>query len=89
VSGNGGVAAGAVAVTANLTVTQQSNAGFVSVGPTINASTVFSNLNFPTGDDRANGVTVPLTNDGKVQLVYGTPGVGNIQLILDVNGYFQ
>lgn len=89
VSGNGGVAAGAVAITANLTVTVQTNAGFVSVGPSINASTVFSNLNFPTGDARANGVTVPLTTDGKVQLVYGPPGVGSTQLILDVNGYFK
>jgi hypothetical protein len=86
----GVVPAGALAITANLTVAAQSKAGFVSVGPTIDASTPFSNLNYPYGDVRANGLTTPLTSGGTVQLVIGPPGAngGSAQLILDVSGYF-
>jgi hypothetical protein len=87
----GVVPAGALAITANLTVAGQTKAGFVSVGPTIDASTPFSNLNYPYGDIRANGLTTPLTSGGTVQLVIGPPGAGggSAQLILDVTGYFQ
>lgn len=86
--GNGGVPSGAVAITANLTVTQQRDRGVASIGPTIDLNSPFSNLNFPAGDNRANGICVPLTGDGKVQLVLG-PSTGAAHLILDVNGYFQ
>jgi hypothetical protein len=86
--GTGGVPSGAVAITANLTVTQQQYGGVASVGPVIDLSSPFSNLNFPAGDNRANGVCVPLTSDGKVSFVLG-PSTGAAHLLLDVNGYFQ
>ena len=80
-----------MAITANLTVTGQSAAGFAALGPTINASTNFSNLNFPVGDNRANGATVPLlTPGGSIQLIYVAAGSGRTaQLILDVTGYYM
>jgi hypothetical protein len=87
--GAGGVPTGAVALTANLTVTQQAKPGFVAIGPIIDASTPFSNLNYPVGDDRANGVTTPPTGEGTVQLVVGASAGGSAQLILDVSGYFK
>jgi hypothetical protein len=88
VTGHGGVASGAVAIAGNLTVTGQTSGGFAALGPSIDASTNFSNLNFPTGDARANGVTVPLSVDGKVDLIYVAPAGRITHLILDVTGYY-
>lgn len=88
VVGTGGVQSGAIGITANLTVTQQTQLGYAAIGPTISSSP-FSNLNFPLADDRANGVSVPLASNGTVQLVVGVDSSKRAQLILDVNGYFQ
>jgi hypothetical protein len=73
VSGNGGVAAGATAVTGNLTVTQQSNLGFLFIGPAAMNNPTSSTLNFPVGDDRANGVTVALGTGGTLSVTYAAP----------------
>jgi len=89
VSGSGGVPGGALAVAANLTVTGQSYGGYASIGPSVAASSLFSNINFPISDNRANGVIVPMTGDGEVQLLYGAPAGQTTQLILDVCGYFK
>jgi len=89
VTGFGGVPSGAVAITGNLTVTQQNSVGFAAVGPTIDASTNFSNLNFPIRDDRANGVTVPLTGGGSLDVIFVAPTNGRrAELLLDVTGYY-
>ena len=64
VGGAGGVPAGAVAVTGNLTVVGQSRAGYVSLDPDARRDADTSTINFPLGDTRANGVTVPLSGDG-------------------------
>jgi hypothetical protein len=82
------VASGAVAVAANLTVTDQNGGGFAAVGPVINSSTPFSNLNFPTRDVRANGVTVPLASNGSLEIVYASAAGRVAQLLLDVTGYY-
>jgi hypothetical protein len=89
VSGAGGVPAGASAITANLTVTQQTKGGFAAAGPAVDPSTPFSNLNFPVGDNRANGLVVPLATDGSLQLVYGSSDGSTTALILDVTGYYK
>jgi hypothetical protein len=89
VAGHGGVPAGAVAITANLTVTSQTFGGFAAVGPTIDASTNFSNLNFPVRDNRANGVTVPLAKKGTLALIYVAPAGQTANLLLDVTGYYM
>ncbi|MGD0018888.1 MAG: hypothetical protein ABSD62_06495 [Candidatus Limnocylindrales bacterium] len=86
---------GAVAITGNLTVTQQTSGGFAAVGPTIDASTNFSNLNFPVRDDRANGVTVPLSyargdGSGRLDVIFVTVAPGpKAHLLLDVTGYYM
>jgi hypothetical protein len=80
------VPADAVAITGNLTVTGQTAAGFVSVTPTAQGTPSTSSLNFPSGDTRANNVTVPLGPDGRVHVVY--QGSGAVHAILDVTGYF-
>ena len=86
----GSVPAGATAITGNLTVTQQSAAGYLSVSPDApptNPAT--SNLNFPVSDNRANGLFAPLDVDGALWIVYKSGAVGaKTQVILDVTGYF-
>lgn len=85
--GSTSVPADAVAVTGNLTVTDQTAGGYLSLTPTAQADPATSTLNFPTGDTRANGVTVPLGSDGRAWAVY--KGAGRAHAILDVTGYFR
>jgi hypothetical protein len=87
--GHWGVPEGAKAVTANLTVTGQTKGGFVSITPTPVASPTTSTINFPLGETRANGVTVPLNVSGDMSLVYRASSGKKTHLILDVTGYFE
>lgn len=88
VAGRGGVPLGAVAVTGNLTITAQTSAGWVAIGPAMTPAPGISALNAPRGDNRAASVTIPLAGDGTLGAVYGaTPGA-TTQLVFDVTGYF-
>jgi PKD repeat protein len=90
VGGTPGIPANAVAITANLTVTDQTRRGFLSITPIANANPNTSSLNFPLGDIRANGVTVPLTGSpGTLWIVYKNGlTTGSTHVLLDVTGYF-
>ncbi len=46
-------------------------------------------LNFPLGDTRANGVTLPLNAGGRSWFVYKAPPGKLTHLILDLSGYFD
>ena len=88
--GTTGVPATATAVTGNLTVTGQSNAGFVFLGPSPTSSPTSSTLNFPVGDTRANAVTVQLGSGGNLSAVYKSSTAGaTTHLFLDITGYFD
>lgn len=87
VNGRGGIPADAIAVTGNLTVANQSKAGYISIGPTAAKLGTTSSLNFPVGDIRANGVTLPVDLNGQLSAVYKASS-GTTNLILDVTGYF-
>ena len=89
VAGTASVPSNAIAVTGNLTVTGQTSAGYVTLGPTVAATPDFSTINFPRGDDRPNGVTVALAGDGTLAAVFvGSTGSSATQLVFDVSGYF-
>jgi hypothetical protein len=88
VTGLGGVPGNATAVTGNLTVTAQSTAGYVFLGPTPNPAPASSTLNFPLGDSRANGVTVALGAGGTLSATYLAPAGASTHLVFDVTGYF-
>jgi hypothetical protein len=90
VRGHGGVPSNATAVTGNLTVTQASSMGFLYIGPNSMNDPTSSTLNFPAGDDRANGVTVALSPDGKLYVTYAAPvkNTPTAHAIFDVTGYF-
>jgi serine protease inhibitor ecotin len=89
VSGRGGVSGNSVAVTGNLTVTSQTSLGYLYIGPGAVNNPTSSTLNFPKGDDRANGVAVALGAGGTLSITYAAPTSGPIaQVIFDVTGYF-
>jgi serine protease inhibitor ecotin len=89
VAGTGGVPANATAVTGNLTVTGQNSPGYLYLGPLAVKDPTSSTLNFPRGDDRANGVTVALGSDGKLGVTFVAPTLGpTAHVIFDVTGYF-
>ena len=88
VTGHGGVPAGAIAITANLTVTGQARAGYVSLTSMPQSAPTTSTINVPLGDTRANGVTAQLTGDGQLWATYVASGPVTTNLVFDVTGYF-
>jgi hypothetical protein len=78
----------AVAITGTLTVTGQSAGGFLSLTTAAVAKPTTSTLNFPKGDNRATGVTVPLGAGGKLFVTYGAAAGATTQCVFDVSGYF-
>jgi hypothetical protein len=87
VSGRGGVPANAVAVTGNFTVTNQTSAGAAFLGPNSTPSPSTSTINFPVGDNRANGVTLALGPGGSLSATYMASS-GTTDFVFDVTGYF-
>ena len=88
VTGRGLVPANAIGVTGNLTVTGQTAGGYLYLGPTATNTPASSTLNFPAGDNRANGLTVALGSGGKLSATYVAPAGNTTQVIFDVTGYF-
>jgi glucose/arabinose dehydrogenase len=88
VTGRGGVPAGAVAVTGNLTITRQTGSGHVALTPTPTNTPPASNLNFPVGVNRASVVTATLGPGGKLSAVYVSTAGQTAHLVFDVTGYF-
>jgi hypothetical protein len=88
VAGRRGIPDDATAVTVNITVTGQTSGGYVTVGPRASGSPTTSTLNFPAGDTRANGATLPLDDRGRLAAIFkGRPGA-RTHLVVDVTGYF-
>ncbi|MGH2465329.1 MAG: hypothetical protein ACRDGI_07705, partial [Candidatus Limnocylindrales bacterium] len=89
VAGHWAIPSDADAATGNLTVTDQTAAGYVAITTTSVSSPTTSSLNFPIGDNRGNGLTVPFSGSGSLWLVYKAPAGKKTDLILDVTGYFR
>ena len=89
VAGVGTIPPNAKAITGNLTVTNQTAAGYVTLATNPPPATpATSTINFPAGDVRANGVTVKLSNTGTLSAVYKAPSGKTTHLVLDVTGYY-
>jgi hypothetical protein len=85
VAGQGGVpGTGARAVILNVTVTQPNGLGFLTLFPSGAARPLASDLNFASGETRANLVVVQLGADGKVNLYALT----QTHVVVDVAGWF-
>ena len=89
VGGHWGVPPTANAITGNLTVVNQTAAGWISATLGSDPQPDDVVLNFPLGDTRANGATLPLNAQAGSWFVYRpTPGQ-TTHLILDLSGYFD
>ncbi|MGW5851077.1 hypothetical protein ACWFQ8_24550 [Streptomyces sp. NPDC055254] len=86
VGGNGAIPAGVTAVALNVTVTNATSGGHVTVFGSGTARPTTSNVNFEPGQTVPNLVIVPVGKDGKVELFNG--GWEGVDLIADVTGYF-
>jgi hypothetical protein len=84
VAGTQGVPADAVAVTGNLTVTNEAGTGYLCLTTTPSAHPGTSTLNFPQGDTRANGVFAALGPGGSLSMTAST----RADVVFDVTGYF-
>ncbi|MGH2512042.1 MAG: hypothetical protein ACRDGQ_05095 [Candidatus Limnocylindrales bacterium] len=87
VNGHYGVALDARALTGNLTITDQTSAGYVTVSDVSQARPTTSTLNFGLGESRANGLNVPVDDLGRLWFV-DRAGGGTVQLVFDLSGYF-
>src|SRR5512139_2494100 len=87
VAGYCGIPSTAQAVSANLTVTEPVDYGWVAVWPegAVPPTPMVSSVNFVPGQTVPNAVIAPLGTNGGIT-VY--PRVGT-QLVIDVNGYFD
>ena len=74
-------------VTGNFTVTNQTVIGAGYLGPDPNPSPSTSTINFPVGDNRANGVTLALGAGGQLSATYIATS-GTTDFIFDVTGWF-
>jgi hypothetical protein len=88
IAGHLGVPGDAAAITGDLTITGQTALGHVTITPVSNANPTTSTLNFPLGDTRSNGITVPLAAS-EVWFVYQGAAGKHVQVILDITGYFE
>ena len=85
-----GVPADAPAISANLTVTNQTFGGYVSVTPDAPPpAPPTSTINFPVGDVRANGIVTPLNASGETYLVYMSGTGRTTHMTMDLSGYFE
>jgi hypothetical protein len=91
VSANGhfGIPAGAGAITGNLSIVGQTVAGYAVITPDPDPNPPTATINFPVGDVRGNGVTVPLNAAFDLSFVYKAKPGSKTHMILDVTGYFR
>ena len=87
VGGVPGIPAEAVAISGNLTVTGQTKAGYLAITTDPTSTPLTSSLNFPLGDDRANGFTAQLSASGQISIVYKA-AAGTTDVVVDITGYF-
>jgi spore germination protein YaaH len=78
----------AKAISANLTVVNETSSWAVWAGPNTLANPTTSTINFLRGDVKANNLTVGLRSTGSVSLMYLSSPGRTTDLVLDVTGYF-
>jgi hypothetical protein len=83
----GGVPANVAAVVLNVTVTETTSSGYLTVFPAGTTRPSASNLNWSAGSTIANAVTVKVGAGGYIDLYQSGPGSG--QVIVDVAGWFR
>jgi hypothetical protein len=82
------VPSSARSVSLNVTVTEPTARGHLSLYPGGTPLPLVSALNYATGQTRANNAIVPL-GAGGILAVFCEQLSGTVHLIIDVNGYFE
>jgi len=88
IAGRCGVPPTAKAVSLNVTVTEPTAPGHISLYPGGTSLPLASALNYRPGQTRANNAVVPLGVGGTLAVFCGQ-GVGTTHFIIDINGYFE
>src|SRR6266566_2879008 len=83
-----GVPSTADAVSLNVTVTQATSSGDLAIYPGGTALPMTSSVNYSAGRTRANNGSYKLGTAGDF-VVHCGQGSGSVQLIVDINGYFE
>jgi len=88
ISNQCGIPPGATSVSANVTITGPSAQGHLTFSPAGTPQPPVSTLNYRAGQTRANNAILALGQAGDF-VVFCTQVSGTVNVILDVNGYFQ
>ncbi len=86
--GSCGIPMSAKAVSVNIAVTGATATGNLRLHPGGTAVPLVSSINYGAGQTRSNNAIVPLNAAGQIAAFAGQ-ATGTVNLILDVNGYFQ
>ncbi len=86
IAGRGGIPVDATAVVANITVTEPTSSGFLTVWPTGDPRPLVSNLNFVVGDSVPNSALLTLGLRGAVD-VFNSSGLTHV--IIDIVGWLS
>jgi hypothetical protein len=78
-------------VAVNVTVTQPTAAGFLSLYPGDASQPLASTVNFSRAQTRTNNAILPLAlgGEGTLALTPQVVGSGTVQVIVDVSGWFE
>jgi hypothetical protein len=88
IGGQCGVPSSAQSVAVNLTVTESTSGGYLTVYPAGSPIPLASTINFGAGQTRTNNAVVTLGLSGDIAVACGQPS-GTVHFILDAAGYFQ
>lgn len=88
-AGHCGIPATAKAVSVNVTVTGTTSGGFLSLFPVDQTFPGTSVVNFAAGATRTNNSVLALSGEGTGTLNIKNGSAAALQVIVDVNGYFQ
>ena len=89
IAGHCNVPSTAKAVSLNVAVTQPGADGNLRTFPTGLALPLVSSLNYAAGQTRANNAVMPLSANGEITVFAGQAAGTTVQVIIDVNGYFE
>jgi metallopeptidase family M12-like protein/IPT/TIG domain-containing protein len=88
-TGHCGIPSGARSVSANITITGALSGGYLSAYPGNGIPLGTTTLNFSVNQTRTNNAVLELAPDGTGTVGVQNGGVGAVQVIIDVNGYFM
>jgi PKD repeat protein len=88
-TGNCSVPPTAKALSLNVTVTNVAASGYVLLYPSDVAAPTASTISFRQGLTRANNTIVKISSDGSSTFAALNGSPGTVDIIFDVNGYFQ